>query len=115
MKSSRLVLSNAAGNVVVKVSSQTGSGDIVETILKIASEEQTDLILMGSSGGSLVENWLSANVMGAREHSCQSIRTDLDRFSELEINSQAQQAVTIQFSISSPSTDRGNNGKGRSS
>ena len=64
MKSSCLVFSNAASNVGVKVSSRTGSGDVVETILKIASEEQTDLILMGASGGSLVENWLSANVMG---------------------------------------------------
>ncbi len=59
-----LVFSNAANDVGVKVSSRTGSGDVVETILKIASEEQTDLILMGASRGSLVENWLSANVMG---------------------------------------------------
>lgn len=59
-----LVFSNAASRVGVKVSSRTGSGAIVETILKIANEEQADLILMGSSGGVLVENWLSANVMG---------------------------------------------------
>ena len=47
-----LVFSNAASRVGVKVSSQTDSGDVVETILKVASEEQTDLILMGASRGS---------------------------------------------------------------
>jgi nucleotide-binding universal stress UspA family protein len=59
-----LVFSNAGSDAGVKVSSRTHLGDVVETILKIASEEQTDLILMGASRGSLVENWLSANVMG---------------------------------------------------
>ena len=59
-----LVFSNAANKVGVKVSSRTASGDVVETILKVAEEEQTDLILMGASRGSLVEDWLSANVMG---------------------------------------------------
>lgn len=59
-----LVFSNAANKFGVKVSSRTESGDVVETILKTAREEQTDLILMGASRGSLVEDWLSANVMG---------------------------------------------------
>ena len=59
-----LVFSNAANDVGVKISSRTGSGDVVKSILKVASEEQTDLILMGASRGSLVENWLSADVMG---------------------------------------------------
>ncbi len=59
-----LVFSNAGSAVGVKVSSRTDSGDVVETILKIASEEQTDLVLMGASRGSLVENWLSADVLG---------------------------------------------------
>ena len=59
-----LVFANAADDFGVKVSSRINSGEVVETILRIASEEQTDLILMGASGGSLVENWLSADVMG---------------------------------------------------
>ena len=59
-----LVFANAATDAGVKVSSRTSSGDVVETILRIAGEEQTDLILMGASRGSLVENWLSADVMG---------------------------------------------------
>ena len=59
-----LVFSNAASHVGVKVSARTDAGDVVETILKIAREEQADLILMGASRGSLVEDWLSANVMG---------------------------------------------------
>ena len=61
---SGLVFSNAASDFGVKVSLRTDSGDVVKSILKIANEEQTDLILMGASRGSLVENWLSANVMG---------------------------------------------------
>ena len=59
-----LVFANAGGEAGVKVSSRTNSGDVVETILRVANEEQTDLILMGASRGSLVENWLSADVMG---------------------------------------------------
>ena len=59
-----LVFSNAASEVGVKVSSRTDSGDVVETILRIANEDRVDLILMGASGAGLVENWLSADVMG---------------------------------------------------
>ncbi len=59
-----LVFTNAADDVGVKVSSRINSGDVVPTIVRVASEEQTDLILMGASRGSLVENWLSADVMG---------------------------------------------------
>jgi nucleotide-binding universal stress UspA family protein len=59
-----LVFSKAGSNVGVKVSSRTGSGDVVETILKIALQEQADLILMGASRGSVIEKWLSADVMG---------------------------------------------------
>ena len=59
-----LVFANAASDVGVKISSRINSGDVTETILRIAAEEQTDLILMGASRGELIENWLSANVMG---------------------------------------------------
>jgi nucleotide-binding universal stress UspA family protein len=59
-----LVYTSAASDAGVKVSSRINSGDVVETILRIAEEVQADLILMGASGGGLVENWLSANVMG---------------------------------------------------
>lgn len=57
-----VVFSNAASDVGVTVSSRTESGDVVKTILKIAREEQIDLILMGASRGTVVENWLSADV-----------------------------------------------------
>jgi len=59
-----LVFASAASDAGVKVSSRINSGDVVETILRIAREEQTDLILMGASRGTLVENWLSSDVMG---------------------------------------------------
>ena len=59
-----LVYASAASDAGVKVSTRINSGDVVKTIVRIAEEDQTDLILMGASGGGLVENWLSADVMG---------------------------------------------------
>ena len=58
-----LVYTNAARNAGVKISSRINSGDVAETIMRIANQEHADLILMGASGGGLVEEWLSADVM----------------------------------------------------
>ncbi|TWU31981.1 universal stress protein [Novipirellula artificiosorum] len=59
-----LVFSNAARDVGVAVTSRISEGDVVETILRVAENDKADIILMGASRGSLVENWLSADVMG---------------------------------------------------
>ncbi|TWT79966.1 Universal stress protein family protein [Planctomycetes bacterium CA13] len=59
-----LVFTNAANKLGVSVSSRIGGGEVVKAILRVAQEDNADIILMGASRGSLVENWLSADVMG---------------------------------------------------
>ncbi len=57
------VFLEAAHDTGVSVTSKVATGNLVDTIIAAAKEIEADLILMGASSGTVVENWLSANVM----------------------------------------------------
>ncbi|QDV45080.1 Universal stress protein family protein [Stieleria neptunia] len=57
------VFLQAAHDTGVSVTSRVAMGDVVDTIIAAAKDIHADLVLMGASSGTVVENWLSANVM----------------------------------------------------
>jgi len=57
------ILCEAGRKAHVNVARILEKGDIVPTIIEFADKESADLIIMGTSEGKVVAEWLSAGVM----------------------------------------------------
>lgn len=57
------LLADAAHAAGVSSVPATRHGELISTIIKTAEEFEVSLILMGASEGTIVNKWLSANVM----------------------------------------------------
>lgn len=56
--------SEAGRNAEVVVTTMLTKGDVISGIIEFAEKKSADLIIMGASRGQVVDEWVSADLMG---------------------------------------------------